>query len=406
MDKDNEEKNAYEVVGVGSEATEADIKKAFRQRSLKTHPDRVRCALVVSWTFPYICYALRIPISKMQVISTSLNSRCHFETWPYSRITARLFHELTQAYELLLDPLRRMALDAKLRIQEARKQRYANFDKKRKAMLEELEEAEQADKKAKSAEAAKKQRYAHEADQIRDAGRRMVEERQAELRRQQEETEKSSQDELEEPPPLGASCPPSWTVFTGTRAEPKFSPSKYTPPPLPFCTGEYDTTVRLKYPLAKYPHLTTTDALHTFMTSTFGPVDKDTIVLSIKPPKKAASASAAVAQHKHRPPKHATAAVPFKTVADAHAAVCASGRADRGLEEFEIGWMAGCEPAVWSWSERMMLRSKEVEERPAPPVTVTPARGVGDRDGRTSDGQSSPGTGSQFSSFPSSFVRI
>jgi DnaJ homolog subfamily C member 17 len=144
------------------------------------------------------------------------------------------------------------------------------------------------------------------------------------------------------------------------------------------------------------------------MTSTFGPVDKDTIVLSIKPPKKAAAAQQQ--QHKHRPPKHATAAVPFKTVADAHAAVCASSRADRGLEEFEIGWMAGHEPAVWSWSERMMLRrSKEVEmeERPAQaPVTVTPAKGVdtakGNHDGRTS----SPGTSSQFSSFPSSFVRV
>jgi DnaJ homolog subfamily C member 17 len=42
MDKENTEKNAYEVVGAGSDATEADIKKAFRQRSLKTHPDRVR----------------------------------------------------------------------------------------------------------------------------------------------------------------------------------------------------------------------------------------------------------------------------------------------------------------------------------------------------------------------------
>src|SRR6266702_2223991 len=121
-------------------------------------------------------------------------------------LTARLFHELTQAYELLLDPLRRMALDAKLRIQEARKQRYANFDKKRKAMLEELEQAEQADKKAKSADAAKRQKYAQEAEYIRDAGRRMVEERQAELLRQQKEAElaeKSAQEELD-PPPLGA----------------------------------------------------------------------------------------------------------------------------------------------------------------------------------------------------------
>ena len=99
-----------------------------------------------------------------------------------------------------------MALDAKLRIQEARKQRYSNFDKKRRVMLEELEQAELADKKAKSGEAAKKQKYAQEAEQIRDAGRRMVEERQAELRRQREEAalaESSAQEELD-PPPLGA----------------------------------------------------------------------------------------------------------------------------------------------------------------------------------------------------------
>lgn len=40
--KEDEEKNAYEIVGVGADATDTDIKKAFRQRSLKTHPDRVR----------------------------------------------------------------------------------------------------------------------------------------------------------------------------------------------------------------------------------------------------------------------------------------------------------------------------------------------------------------------------
>jgi DnaJ homolog subfamily C member 17 len=169
--------------------------------------------------------------------------------------------------------------------------------------------------------------------------------------------------------------------------------------------GEHDTTVRLKYPLAKYPHLTTTDALHTFM-ATFGSVDKDSIVLSMKPPKKAA----------HKPPKYATAAVPFKTVADAHAAVCASGRADRGLEDFEINWMGGCEPAVWSWSERM-LKLKEEERRHAvgepklkdadAPTVMTPV-GVGAQGSlpHTSDGRSIPVAGSQFPSFPSSFVRI
>jgi DnaJ homolog subfamily C member 17 len=177
--------------------------------------------------------------------------------------------------------------------------------------------------------------------------------------------------------------------------------------------GEHDTTVRLKYPLAKYPHLTTTDALHTFMSSTFGPVDKDSIVLSMKPPKKAP----------HKPPKFATAAVPFKTISDAHAAVCASRRADRGLEEFEIGWMGGCEPAVWSWAERM-LKSKEQRDAsasatPAPGVggardaggggpTASPA-GAGVRGSVAQDHSgppSKPVAGSQFSSFPTSFVRI
>lgn len=340
MDKKDAEKNAYEIVGVGSDATEADIKKAFRQRSLKTHPDRN----------------------------------------PHLKDAARLFHELTQAHELLLDPLRRMALDAKLRIQEARKQRYANFDKKRKVMLDELEVEERAHREAKSAEAKKKQKYAQEAEQIRDAGRRMVEERQAELRRQQEEAEraeKSAQEELE-PPPL----------------------------------GEHDTTVRIKYLRAKYPQLTTPDALQTFMSSTFGPVDGDSIVLLKSSKKK---------------PRYATAAVPFKTISDAHAAVCASNRVDRGLDDFEITWVDGSEPAVWSWAERMLkAKEKEKEQRgattttvPAMPAPAGGARDVSDdvpavfptnignntRGGLSQDTgpQSSPATSPQFSSFPSSF---
>lgn len=326
---------------------------------------------------------------------------------------ARLFHELTQAHELLLDPLRRMALDAKLRIQEARKQRYANFDKKRKNLLEELEEGERAAKEAKSAETKKKQRYAQEAEQIRDAGKRMVEERQAELRRQQEEAdraEKSAQEEFE-PPPLGA--------YLSLHHLQELHTLSLILIDIP---GEHDTTVRLKYKLARYPQLTTRGALQTFMSSTFGPVDGDSIVLTMKSPKKKGTA-----EHKPSPPppKYAIAAVPFKTISDAHAAVCASRRADRGLDEFEITWMDGSEPAVWSWAERM-LKSKEKEQRgattaPGMPAPAGGARDVGDdasavfpanignnaRGGLPQDSgaQSSPATGPQFSSFPQSFVR-
>ena len=159
------------------------------------------------------------------------------------------------------------------------------------------------------------------------------------------------------------------------------------------------------------------------MSSTFGPVDGDSIVLTMKSPKKKATA-----EHKPPPPKYAIAAVPFKTISDAHAAVCASRRADRGLDEFEITWMDGSEPAVWSWAERM-LKSKEKEQRGATATTTAPgmpapaggARDVGDdasaaspanignnaRGGLPQDSgaQSSPATGPQFSSFPPSFVR-
>jgi hypothetical protein len=38
----SDEPNAYEVLSVAQEASEAEIRKAYRQRSLKVHPDRVR----------------------------------------------------------------------------------------------------------------------------------------------------------------------------------------------------------------------------------------------------------------------------------------------------------------------------------------------------------------------------
>ena len=134
------------------------------------------------------------------------------------------------------------------------------------------------------------------------------------------------------------------------------------------------------------------------MTSTFGPVDKDDIVLSMKSPKKA----------EHKPPKYATAVVRFGKIADAHAAVCASGRADRGLEHFDIKWVGGTEPAVWSWSERILKlkegRKASGEAKDAVGGVSTPSLPGTNGGLRQASGQSA--AGSQFSSFPSSFVRI
>lgn len=41
MANKNEDLNAYELLGTTIEATEVEIKTAYRQRSLKVHPDRV-----------------------------------------------------------------------------------------------------------------------------------------------------------------------------------------------------------------------------------------------------------------------------------------------------------------------------------------------------------------------------
>ncbi|THH07121.1 hypothetical protein EW146_g9415 [Bondarzewia mesenterica] len=78
MSNTDEETNPYELLGITMAATDGEIKTAYRQRSLKVHPDRNRG----------------------------------------NPDAARQFHNLNQAYELLLDPLRRLALDAKLRVKE------------------------------------------------------------------------------------------------------------------------------------------------------------------------------------------------------------------------------------------------------------------------------------------------
>lgn len=118
---------------------------------------------------------------------------------------ARQFHVLNQAYELLLDPLRRLVLDAKLRLKEARKTRFANYDAKRRTMVDELEERERAFKKAKVERAAADRAQAQETERIKDEGRKLREEREKALKRMEEEAERAAEKTREElePPSLG-----------------------------------------------------------------------------------------------------------------------------------------------------------------------------------------------------------
>jgi DnaJ family protein C protein 17 len=115
----------------------------------------------------------------------------------------RKFHELTQAYELLLDPLRRMALDAKQRLKEAQQRRYSAANDKRKRMLDELEQRESEFKKAKVDQQKKQREIYRENETLMEQGRLLREQKAKEMQRREEEARKASEPLLDEPPSLG-----------------------------------------------------------------------------------------------------------------------------------------------------------------------------------------------------------
>lgn len=121
--------------------------------------------------------------------------------------------------------------------------------------------------------------------------------------------------------------------------------------------------------------------------SSFGPTDAESIVISLKAAKKALD----------KPPKYGTALVPFKQIGDAFAAVCASGKAERGLNGIEIGWVGGKEPAILGWLKKMGKLGT-----PPPP----PRENSGQKSGETAGLPQTQTTSnpSAFSSFPTSFV--
>lgn len=103
---------------------------------------------------------------------------------------AKLFHELNQAYELLLDPLRRLALDQKLRVKEAKKERYKAYDAKRKHMVEELERRERATAKKTKMGREEEMRVINETERIKEEGRRLRAMKQAQVDQAREDRAK------------------------------------------------------------------------------------------------------------------------------------------------------------------------------------------------------------------------
>ncbi|KAG8919980.1 hypothetical protein FRC02_001243 [Tulasnella sp. 418] len=286
---DTQEQNAYELLEIEITATEPEIKKAYRQKSLKVHPDR----------------------------------------HPNNPDAAHKFHLLNSAYELLLDPIKKTALDNKIKADQARKLRFAGLNNKRKAMLEELERSEQEFKKAKVAEREAKAMRLREEERIKEEGKKMREEREMAMKKESEtKSPKGKEKETEESPPSSKlSLVSPWSTRLTL---------------IHVIVGPLDNTVRIKWTPANFPELKTSPSL-TPLFSQFGTMDTASIVISIKPNKKNPS----------KPPKSASAMIPFIDVQDAFSAVMASGRKDRGLQGIEVTWAAGQEPEFVQW-----LRSK------------------------------------------------
>ena len=286
------EENPYELLDLSQEATDAEIRTAYRTRSLKVHPDRVR-----------------LPFRRLTLFSHRTLQNRHDPN------AAQKFHALTVASTLLLDPLRRLALDAQLRLSAAKKARFAAYDNKRKVLVTELEEREREFKKSRLEQ--EKQRAAREGedDRIKEAGRRMREERERRL-------EELARTKAEEVP---------------TEAD------ENAPPPL----GPYDTTIRVKFTLSAFPSLNTASALASHL-SRFGEIDEGAVVLSIKP-KKAGKKKRSTEKgaDESAGEKAVNAVVPFSQIGAAFGVVSSGPTLkEQGME---VSWAGGSEPPILAW---------------------------------------------------------
>ncbi|KAG2111945.1 uncharacterized protein F5147DRAFT_684913, partial [Suillus discolor] len=311
---EDSEQNPYDLLEISQEATEAEIRTAYRTRSLKVHPDRNR---------------------------NDPNA-------------AQKFHALTTASALLLDPLRRLALDAQLRLQAAKKQRFASYDNKRKAMVSELEEREKEFKKARMAKEQERTARESENTRISEEGRRMREQREKEL-------------ELQE---LEHQCARTKPGSNGTVEEDPLAP----PPP-----SDLDTTVRIKYALSSYPALSTASALTTHLRR-YGEIDEGTAVMSQKTKKSKKSKGLVDGE------MIVTALVSFNQLGAAFAVVSsAESLKERGMD---VAWAGGSEPPILGWLRKRGALGGPAANRAEPfPTKPTPE-------------------GTTFGSFPSSFSDV
>ncbi|KAK5822498.1 hypothetical protein F5H01DRAFT_289552 [Linnemannia elongata] len=245
----------YAILGVERTATSKEITKAYRVKALKVHPDK----------------------------NPDPNA-------------AKVFHELSQAYDLLLDPAARAAFDNLLNVKVQAKERSDKYDSVRRKMKEDLENRENAFKKQQQDEKAAALRMHYEMERLKKENIKKREEREAELLKQADQLSQAAE-----------------AVRQAARSEEATS---------------LDTTLRVKWKKKKQ-ELGTEELTEIF--KKFGSIDS---CLS---------------------KKQGSALISFKTLTGAFTTMAASERGDKDLEAFTVSWAGGSEPALVS-----SLRAKSV----------------------------------------------
>lgn len=147
--KFNFDKDLYELFDITIDATESEIRKAYRKKALVCHPDKN----------------------------------------PDNPKAAELFHELSKALEILCSVSTRTAYDKVIRARKATEIRHKQLDSKRQKLKEELEQREKqaSDKKnvyKPTLEVSDEEILQREIDRLQKEGSRLLEE-EAELMRKQ-----------------------------------------------------------------------------------------------------------------------------------------------------------------------------------------------------------------------------
>lgn len=241
-----EQKDWYALLGVERTATTKEITKAYRLKALKYHPDK----------------------------NPDPNA-------------GKMFHDLSQAYDVLLDAGARAAFDNLLNVKLQAKERTERFDSTRRKMKEDLERRENEFKQQQQAEkeAALKMRY--ETERLKQERIKKQAEREAELLREADQMSEAAE------------------------AARKAAIEKES--------KSLDTTLRIKW--NKKKHSFETDTLSNIFKK-YGEVDK---CLSKKP---------------------GSAVISFHSIQGAYAAMKAADKQDKDLEPFTVSWAAGEEPAI------------------------------------------------------------